>query len=65
MYANYQITQELKTDFFNIAKCWVFSILYYHQIYPKSIFEFRTVYGAKAPVSISPKLNQYIDKLFK
>lgn len=64
-YVYYQHIKELKDDYLNLAQCWLYSILYHHQIYPPESFEFRTVYGVQTPVTTSKKLTEYVDQLFK
>ena len=65
MNAQQQALHETKTDFLNVAHCWLYAVLYYHQICPPTVFEFRNVYGILTPVPTSPKLKDYVTKLFK
>jgi len=55
----------LRDDFLNLAHSWIYSVLFYQQLYPQSTFEFRTTYGVQIPVSVSQKVNNYIEGFFK
>ena len=33
-----QALLELKSDYLNLAQCWLYALLYYHRVYPSSAF---------------------------